>query len=100
MSLCKRLVPIHDGKTLLPPHAIVDIAEPDWKHEPLAVDERKQWAETIARPDLVERAMSGWARRGEYADEAFELDMLNQTQAGLVGKAKPATGTSHLSNGN
>ena len=100
MALHTRLVPIYDGRTLLPPDEVIEYdGPPDWKMRPLDAVSRAMWELDIANPDRVVQARREFARREEWIDAEQHDTFLAMHNHKVVQKRKPGTGTSHLSNG-
>ncbi len=96
----KQLVPIYDGKQILPPDELVEYAgPPNWKFEPIDPEERAKWETETADWDRVNISRKGWARRENHTDPQFEKEMVIASQAKVIGPKPPLVGTSHLSNG-
>lgn len=100
MALHTRLVPIYDGRTILAADEVVDYdGPPDWKLRPLDAVSRAEWERTFANPARVEQARRSISRMERHIDAEEHDKMLALHSDKIVGKRKPGTGTSHLSNG-
>lgn len=96
----KQLVPIYDGKQILPPDTEVEYdGPPNWKFQPMCPEARSVWERETADWEKVERGRKGWARREDHTDAAFENAMVISSQARVIGPKAPMVGTAKLSNG-